>query len=52
MILKILNFVKSLSKFCVFYHSESKELSLFELLELIKTTLNNPTIDLFCSNKN
>ena len=49
-----LNFVKSLSKFCVFYHSESfKELSLFELLDLIKTTLlKNPTIDLFCSNKN
>ena len=49
-----LNFVKSLSEFCIFYHGENfKELSLSELLSLIETTLiKKPTIDLFCVNKN
>lgn len=49
-----LNFVKSLSEFCIFYYGENfKELSLSELLSLIETTLiKKPTIDLFCVNKN
>ena len=49
-----LNFVKGLSEFCVFHHSDSfKELSLLELQNLIeKTLLKKPTIDIFCVNKN
>ena len=49
-----LNFVKEMSKFCIFYHSDSfKELSLLELQCLIKKTLlKKPTIDIFCLNKN
>ena len=49
-----LNFVKNLSQFCVFYESANfKELSLSEIQSLIHATLlKEPTIDLFCVNKN
>ena len=49
-----LNFVKNLSHFCVFYHGTNfKELSLSEIQSLIHTTLlKEPTIDIFCVNKN
>ena len=49
-----LNFVKNLSQFCVFYHiANFKELSLSEIQSLIHSTLlKEPTIDLFCVNKN
>ena len=49
-----LNFVKNLSEFCVFYHiANFKELSLSEIQSLIHATLlKEPTIDLFCVNKN
>ena len=49
-----LNFVKNLSQFCVFYHGTNfKELSLSEIQSLIHTTLlKEPTIDIFCVNKN
>ena len=49
-----LNFVRELSNFCNFYDYKSlKKISFIELENFIKVNLTeNPTVDIFCENKN